>query len=88
MSGAASLTHDACLGHNRLPRIADMAEDKRRYSIVEGTPDEHADAMHKAYSPANRLHNNREILFFALIMLGVAGYAAYNAISSWLFGGP
>jgi alkanesulfonate monooxygenase SsuD/methylene tetrahydromethanopterin reductase-like flavin-dependent oxidoreductase (luciferase family) len=54
-----------------------MAEDEKRHTLIEGTPDEHADAIEKAYRRAYQQGANREWLFLALVLLGIAGYAVY-----------
>lgn len=65
-----------------------MAESEKRYTLVEGTPDEHADAIDKAYKHAGRMSANREWLFMALVLLGVVGYAIYAFIYPLLHRGP
>lgn len=65
-----------------------MAENEKRHSLVDGTPDEHADARRKAYRRAYQMGANREVLLFALVLLGLIGYAIYRFIYSLLYPGP
>jgi hypothetical protein len=65
-----------------------MAENEKRYTLVEGTPDEHAKAMQDGYRRANQLGVNREWMFMALVMLGVIGYVVYAFVYPLLHRGP
>jgi alkanesulfonate monooxygenase SsuD/methylene tetrahydromethanopterin reductase-like flavin-dependent oxidoreductase (luciferase family) len=65
-----------------------MAEKEKRYTLVEGTPDEHADAIEKAYKRAGQGSVNREVLLLVLVMLGVVGYAIYAFVYPLLQRGP
>ena len=65
-----------------------MAEKDKRYTLVDGTPDEHADARRRAYRRAYQMGFNREWLFFALVLLGVIGYAIYAYVYPLLQRGP
>jgi hypothetical protein len=55
-----------------------MADSEKRRSLVEGTPDEHADAAAPAYRRARQERINRHWLLYALVLLGAAGYAIYR----------
>jgi hypothetical protein len=66
----------------------DMAESEKRYTLVEGTPEEHAEAIDKARRGGGQMRFNREWLFMALVVLGVAGYALYSFIYPLLHRGP
>ena len=55
-----------------------MAENEKR--LVHGTPDEHADAAAPAYKRARQERINRHWLFYALVLLGAAGYAVYRYV--------
>ena len=55
-----------------------MAEDEKR--LVQGTPDEHADAAAPAYKRARQERSNRHWLFYALVLIGAVGYAVYSFV--------
>ena len=63
-----------------------MAENEKRYTLIEGTPDQHADAIQKGYRRAYQQGVNRGWLFLALVLLGVTGYAVYTFVYPFLFG--
>jgi hypothetical protein len=65
-----------------------MAEPEKRHTLVDGTPDEHADTMAKAYKRANQMGANREWLLLALVLLGIVGYAIYSFVYPFLHRGP
>lgn len=65
-----------------------MAEGENRHTLIEGTPDEHADAIEKAYKRAYQEGANRQGLLLALVLLGIAGYAVYTFVYPFLHRAP
>lgn len=64
-----------------------MAENEKRHTLIDGTPDQHADAAAPAYKRARQGRFNRHWLFYALVLLGVVGYAVYSYVYPWLYPG-
>ena len=65
-----------------------MAENEKPYTLVQGTPDEHADAAQQAYKRAYQMGVNREWVFFALILLWVIGFTVYKLVYPLLYPAP
>lgn len=65
-----------------------MAENEKRNTLVQGTPDEHADAMAKANQRSYQGMINREWMFFVLVLLFAIGYGIYNYVYPWLYPAP
>lgn len=65
-----------------------MAENEKRYTLVEGTPDEHADAIQKSYKRGNQMEFNRGWLFIALVLFWAIGFGVYNFVYPLLYPGP
>jgi hypothetical protein len=65
-----------------------VADNDKRYTLVEGTPNQHADAAAPAYKRARQGRFNRHWLFYALVLLGAVGYAVYNFVYPLLYPGP
>ena len=55
-----------------------MADSEKRLTLVEGTPDQHADAAAPAYKRGRQGRFNRHWMFYALVLLGAVGYAIYR----------
>lgn len=64
-----------------------MAENEKRYTLIDRTPDEHADEIQKAYKRAYQMEFNRETLFFVAVLLFAIGYGVYNYVYPWLYPG-
>jgi hypothetical protein len=50
-----------------------LADSEKRPTLVEGTPDQHADAAAKAYKRARQGRLDRHWLFYVLVLLGAVG---------------
>ena len=58
-----------------IPEMADS--EKPTTTLVEGTPEQRADARAEAHKRARQGRVNRHWLFYAAVLLGAVGYAIY-----------